>query len=103
MFRSPNDAETMQSNSNIRPAPDTLLVDIADYVLETTIGSEEAFDTARHCLMDSLGCAIAALEFPACTRLLGPIVPGTIVPDGAGCPELLTSWIPCRPLSTWAP
>jgi 2-methylcitrate dehydratase len=86
MFRSPNDAETMQSNSNIRPAPDTLLVDIADYVLETTIGSEEAFDTARHCLMDSLGCAIAALEFPACTRLLGPIVPGTIVPEGARVP-----------------
>jgi 2-methylcitrate dehydratase len=76
----------MHSNSNIRPAPDTLLVEIADYVLDTTVGSEEAFDTARHCLMDSLGCAIAALEFPACTRLLGPIVPGTIVPDGARVP-----------------
>jgi 2-methylcitrate dehydratase len=76
----------MQSSSNIRPAPDALLVEIADYVLNTTVGSEEAFHTARHCLMDSLGCAIAALEFPACTRLLGPIVPGTIVPDGARVP-----------------
>jgi 2-methylcitrate dehydratase len=76
----------MQSNSNIRPAPDTLLVEIADYVLDTTVGSEEAFHTARHCLMDSLGCAIAALEFPACTRLLGPIVPGTSVPEGARVP-----------------
>jgi 2-methylcitrate dehydratase len=76
----------MQTSDNLRPAPDALLVEIADYVLDTSIGSQEAFDTARLCLMDALGCAMAALEFPACTRLLGPVVPGTRVPDGARVP-----------------
>lgn len=72
--------------SNLRPQPDQVLVDIADYVVECNIGSDLAYETARHCLMDSLGCAMEALAFPACTRLLGPIVPGTIVPDGARVP-----------------
>jgi 2-methylcitrate dehydratase len=76
----------MATNSNLRPSPDAVLVDIADYVLDTSIESEEAFATARLCLMDALGCAMAALEFPACTRLLGPVVPGTVVPDGARVP-----------------
>jgi 2-methylcitrate dehydratase len=76
----------MQITDNRRPTPDNLLVALADYVLDTPIGSMEAFNTARLCLMDALGCAIAALEFPACARLLGPVVPGTLVPDGACVP-----------------
>ena len=72
--------------SNIRPEPDPLLVDIADYVLSTPVDSAEAYDTARYCLLDTLGCGLEALEYPACTKLLGPIVPGTIVPHGAKVP-----------------
>src|SRR5688572_27322380 len=72
--------------SNVRPDPDKLLVDIADYVARYPIDSKEAYDTARLCLMDTLGCGLEALTFPACTKLLGPIVPGTIVPSGAKVP-----------------
>ena len=72
--------------SNIRPEPDALLVDIADYVLSTQVDSTEAYDTARYCLLDTLGCGLEALEYPACTKLLGPIVPGTVVPNGAKVP-----------------
>jgi 2-methylcitrate dehydratase len=72
--------------SNIRPAPDQVLVDIADYVLGYDITSPLAYTTARHCLIDTLGCGLEALEYPACTKLLGPIVPGTIVPNGAKVP-----------------
>ena len=72
--------------SNIRPKPDKVLVDIADYVAGYTIRSKEAYDTARHCLIDTLGCGLEALGYPACTKLLGPIVPGTIVPNGAKVP-----------------
>lgn len=71
---------------NVRPAPDQVLVDIADYVLNYKIESTEAYDTARNCLMDTLGCGLEALSYPACTKLLGPIVAGTIVPDGAKVP-----------------
>ena len=71
---------------NIRPPFDPLLTEIADYVLKTDPGSEEAHETARYCLMDSLACAFMALRFPACTKLLGPIVPGTIVPNGSRVP-----------------
>jgi 2-methylcitrate dehydratase len=74
------------SDSNVRPAPDEELVAIAEYVLNTAIRSDEAYDTARYCLMDSLGCAMLALQFPACVRHLGPIVPGTIVPGGVRVP-----------------
>ncbi len=74
------------SISNVRPKPDQVLVDIADYVSKFTIKSKEAYDTARHCLIDTLGCGFEALEYPACTKLLGPIVPGTIVPQGAKVP-----------------
>ncbi len=66
--------------------PDRLLVDIADYVTGGTGLSEEAYDTSRLCLADSLGCAIHALDFPACAKLLGPVVPGTVVPLGARVP-----------------
>lgn len=72
--------------SNMRPAPDKVLVDIADYVMDYQITSEEALDTARYCLMDTLGCGLEALSYPACTKLLGPIVPGTIVPGGSKVP-----------------
>ncbi len=71
---------------NIRPDSDQLLVDIADYVLTFDSLNEEAHQTAQLCLMDALGCAMAALEYPACTRLLGPVVRGTIVPHGARVP-----------------
>ncbi len=74
------------SDSNIRPAPDRELTDIADYVLDYRIESAEARETARYCLMDSLGCAFLALQHPECVRHLGPIVPGTKVPNGARVP-----------------
>ncbi|QIM47902.1 bifunctional 2-methylcitrate dehydratase/aconitate hydratase [Pusillimonas sp. DMV24BSW_D] len=72
--------------SNVRPQPDQVLSDIADYVLNYTIQSELAYETARNCLIDTLGCGLEALEYPACTKLLGPIVPGTTVPHGAKVP-----------------
>jgi len=77
----------MQSASdNTRPAPDRLLVEIANYVMAGEPGSEEARTTARLCMMDALGCAMAALAFPACTKLLGPVVRGTLTPNGARVP-----------------
>jgi 2-methylcitrate dehydratase len=69
-----------------RPPYDQVLIDIADYVSSYTIESELAYTTARNCLIDTLGCGLEALEYPACTKLLGPIVPGTIVPNGAKVP-----------------
>lgn len=72
--------------SNVRPAPDQVLVDIANYVYDHLITSNEALDTARYCLMDTLGCGLEALSYPACTKLLGPVVPGTTVPNGAKVP-----------------
>jgi 2-methylcitrate dehydratase len=72
--------------SNIRPKPDKVLVDIAKYVDAYDIKSKEAYETARYCLMDTLGCGLEALEYPACTKLLGPLVPGTVVPNGAKVP-----------------
>jgi 2-methylcitrate dehydratase len=72
--------------SNLRPDPDQVLVDIADYVTSYQVTSEEAYRTARLCLMDTLGCGLEALAYPACTKLLGPVVPGTTVPGGAKVP-----------------
>ncbi len=72
--------------SNSRPEPDQVLVEIADYVLDDSIESSLALETARHCLLDTLGCGLEALSYPACTKLLGPIVPGTVVPHGAKVP-----------------
>src|SRR5512147_3229548 len=72
--------------SNVRPDPDKVLADMADYVRNYTITSDEAYDTARYCLIDTLGCGIEALGYPACTKLLGPVVPGTVVPNGAKVP-----------------
>jgi 2-methylcitrate dehydratase len=72
--------------SNDRPAPDQVLTDIADYALNYKIESDLAYNTARYCLIDTLGCGLEALEYPACTKLLGPIVHGTQVPNGARVP-----------------
>jgi 2-methylcitrate dehydratase len=72
--------------SNERPAPDQVLTDIADYALSYEVTSELAYTTAHYCLLDTLGCGLEALEYPACTKLLGPIVPGTVVPHGAKVP-----------------
>ncbi|WP_186148348.1 bifunctional 2-methylcitrate dehydratase/aconitate hydratase [Burkholderia gladioli] len=72
--------------TNLRPAPDPVLVEIVDYVLGFEIDSELALETARHCLLDTLGCGLEALSYPACTKLLGPLVPGTVVPNGARVP-----------------
>jgi 2-methylcitrate dehydratase len=71
---------------NIRPQPDQVLVDTADYVLNYAVTSKLAYDTARNCLIDTLGCGLEALQYPACTKLLGPIVQGTVVPNGAKVP-----------------
>src|SRR6266446_8999934 len=72
--------------SNVRPKPDRVLTLIADYVTKYEVGSGEAYETARYCLMDTLGCGLEALEYPACTKLLGPIDPETVVPHGAKVP-----------------
>src|SRR5437868_14182538 len=72
--------------SNVRPKPDKVLTDIADYATKYSITSRDAYETARYCLMDTLGCGFEALQYPACTKLLGPIVPGTVVPNGARVP-----------------
>jgi len=71
---------------NERPVPDKVITEIVDYVLSYEVKSELAYATARYCLMDTLGCGLEALEYPACTKLLGPIVPGTVVPQGARVP-----------------
>jgi 2-methylcitrate dehydratase len=70
-----------------RPDPDKVLVDIADYVLDYDVTkSKEAMQTARYCLMDTLGCGMLALNYPACTKLLGPVVPGASMPGGVRVP-----------------
>jgi len=80
----------MSANTDVRSAkraePDQVLVDIADYVCNTEITSELAFDTARYCLMDTIACGFQALDFPACTKLLGPVVPGATMAGGARVP-----------------
>ena len=72
--------------TNVRPQPDDVLVKIADYVLDKNIESSEAYNTARYCLMDTLGCGLLALTFPDCKNLLGPYVEGTSVPNGVRVP-----------------
>jgi 2-methylcitrate dehydratase len=74
------------SDRNVRPDPDPELVAIADYVLRAKLASVTALETAWYCLVDSLGCAFLALQYPACRRHLGPLVPGTVVPHGARVP-----------------
>src|SRR3954470_3748080 len=72
--------------SNVRPKHDQVLVDIVDYVTKYKVTSKVAYETARNCLIDTLGCGFEALSYPACTKLMGPIVPGTVVPNGAKVP-----------------
>ena len=72
--------------SNVRPKPDKVLTDIVDYVMKYKITSKLAYETARNCLIDTLGCGLEALEYPACRKLMGPVVPGTVVPNGAKVP-----------------
>lgn len=74
------------ADTNVRPDPDKELVEIADYVLDYDSYSDESLDTARNCLMDSIGCALLALQYPEATKHLGPIIPGTVVPNGARVP-----------------
>ncbi len=77
---------TANVDVSTRPAPDQVLLDIADYVFDFEIESDTAVETARHCLIDTLGCGFLALRFPECAKLLGPIVPETVVPNGARVP-----------------
>jgi len=72
--------------SNVRPKPDKVLELISSYVNAFEIKSRDAYETARYCLMDTLGCGFEALEYPACTKLMGPVVKGTVVPNGARVP-----------------
>ena len=72
--------------SEVRAAPDKVITDITDYVASHAVNSKEAYNTARLCLMDTLGCGLEALEYPACTKLLGPVVPGAVLPNGAKVP-----------------
>lgn len=76
----------MNADRNIRPDYDQVIQDVADYVLNYQIDSAEAMNTARNCLMDTLGCGLLALQFPECARHLGPLVEGTVVPHGARVP-----------------
>jgi 2-methylcitrate dehydratase len=89
--------------SNERPAPDKVLTDIADYALNYEIESDLAYTTA-HLLPDRYArLRLEALEYPACTKLLGPIVPGTVVPNGRACQAQAFNSTRCRRPSTSAP
>jgi 2-methylcitrate dehydratase len=69
-----------------RPAPDTVLTAIADYALSYPITNPLAYETAGYCLMDTLACGFQALKYPACTKLMGPVVPGATLTGGARVP-----------------
>ncbi len=71
---------------NIKPDYDSVITGIVDYVLNTEIKSADAYETARLCLMDTLGCGMLALNFSECTKLLGPVVPGATLAGGARVP-----------------
>jgi len=74
------------ARSAVRPDPDQPMVDIADYVIDYRVESQEAYDTARYMLLDSLACAMLAMKFEGCVKHLGPIVPGATLPGGATVP-----------------
>lgn len=76
----------MYVEDNVKPNYDSVLVDIVDYVLDKKIDSVVAYETARLCLMDTLGCGMLALNFPQCTKLMGPVVPGATLTGGARVP-----------------
>ncbi len=73
----------MAPSTKKKPKIDKVITDIVNYVSDFDINSEEAFRTAHYCLIDTVGCGLEALDYPACTKLLGPIVKGTTVPNGA--------------------
>ncbi|HGN1707599.1 TPA: bifunctional 2-methylcitrate dehydratase/aconitate hydratase [Providencia rettgeri] len=77
---------TTQTVSSQKIEFDKVISDIVDYVMDYPIVSDLAYDTAYHCFLDTLGCGMESLEYPACKKLLGPIVPGTIVPNGTKIP-----------------
>ena len=77
---------SLDASLNNRPPFDPLLEQIAAYVADFQIASPEAYETARYCLMDSLGCAMLALNYSACTKLLGPVVADMVVPCGSRVP-----------------
>lgn len=79
-------SSTHAGESTLRPEPDQVLQDIADYVHGYNVKSDLAFETARLCLIDTIGCGLEALRFPECTKLLGPVVEGTVVPNGLNFP-----------------
>jgi 2-methylcitrate dehydratase len=79
-----------------RPDPDPLLVEIARYARSQVIDSPLAFETARHCLMDSLACCLMALDYPACRSVLGPVVPGATLANGARVPGCTWSLDPVQ-------
>jgi len=87
--------------SNIRPPADDVLIQIADYVLNTKISSEEAVRTARLCVLDSIGCAVQALEYPACMKMLGPVVPGADMAKGTPVPGVKERLDPVRAAFNW--
>lgn len=78
--------ETIGKTNSGKRSYDEAMVAIADYLCNTPIVNDEAYQTARACLADTLGCGILALRFKACTKLLGPLVPGTVVPNGSRVP-----------------
>jgi 2-methylcitrate dehydratase len=65
---------------------DQAIIDIVDYALNYEIKSSVAYETAWNCFMDTLGCGLEALEYEACTKLLGPVVPGLTVTNGVKVP-----------------
>src|SRR3569833_527272 len=77
---------TYDFKSPERPQPDAAPVSIAEYAKSFEIKSAQAYETARYCLMDSLACGFQALKYPACRKLLGPVVPGAVMPGGARVP-----------------
>ena len=82
---------------------DQPIIDIVDYALTYEITSPLAYETARYCLLDTLGCGLQALDFPACTKLLGPLVPGLAMTNGARVPAPPSSSTPYKPPSISAP
>ena len=94
---------THYGESAIRPEPDKVMQDIADYVHGYRIDSDVAWETARLCLIDTIGCGLEGLRFPECRNLLGPVVEGTIVPNGEPIPTLIAREQPSRPRSFSAP
>ncbi|MSP38364.1 MAG: bifunctional 2-methylcitrate dehydratase/aconitate hydratase [Deltaproteobacteria bacterium] len=76
--------------SNIRPEPDSLLIELAEYAANYQPTSQEALDTARYNLLDTLGCGLLALNYPECVKHLGPVVPGAVLANGARVPG--TDW-----------